>query len=105
MKTGEVLKIPVIEVSDLKKIKGSSKFSGKTNISNPLIRTRTCAYQGVRKVSFSENFYVRTKWMAPYGKTQLSHDDEFFAYGTSMEVTNGFIYCIIHYILNFLVSL
>ena len=28
----------------------------KTNISNPLIRTRTCAYQEVRNVSFSENF-------------------------------------------------
>ena len=25
------------------------------NISYPLIRTRTCAYQGVRNVSFSEN--------------------------------------------------
>ena len=23
---------------------------------NPLIRTRTCAYQGVKNVSFSENF-------------------------------------------------
>ena len=27
----------------------------KTNISYPLIRTRTCAYQGERKVRFSEN--------------------------------------------------
>ena len=27
----------------------------KTNISYPLIRTRTCAYQGVRNVRFSEN--------------------------------------------------
>ena len=27
-----------------------------TNISYPLIRTRTCAYQGVRYVSFSEKF-------------------------------------------------
>ena len=27
----------------------------KTNISYPLIRTRTCAYQGVRNVLFSEN--------------------------------------------------
>ena len=39
--------------------KGSSikyvrKISRKTNISNPLIRT--CAYQGVRNVSFWENF-------------------------------------------------
>ena len=28
----------------------------KTNICNALIRTRTCAYQGVRNISFSENF-------------------------------------------------
>ena len=28
----------------------------KTNISYPLKRTSTCAYQGVRNVSFSENF-------------------------------------------------
>ena len=28
----------------------------KTNISYPLMRTRTCVYQGVRNVSFSENF-------------------------------------------------
>ena len=27
----------------------------KTNISDPLIRTRACAYQGIRNVSFSEN--------------------------------------------------
>ena len=27
-----------------------------TNISYPLIRTRTCAYQGVRKVSAAENY-------------------------------------------------
>ena len=27
----------------------------KTNFSYPLIRTRTCAYQGVRNVRFSEN--------------------------------------------------
>ena len=32
-----------------------AKFSEKTNISYPLIRTRTCAYQGGRKVPFSEN--------------------------------------------------
>ena len=28
----------------------------KTNISYPLIRTSTCAYQGVRNVRFLENF-------------------------------------------------
>ena len=32
------------------------KIFRKTNISYPLIRTRTCAYQGVRNVGFSENF-------------------------------------------------
>ena len=31
------------------------KIFRKTNISYPLIRTRTCVYQGVRNVSFSEN--------------------------------------------------
>ena len=32
-----------------------TKFLRKTNISYPLIRTRTCAYQGVKNVSFSGN--------------------------------------------------
>ena len=32
------------------------KIFRKTNISNPLIHNCTCAYQGVRNVSFSENF-------------------------------------------------
>ena len=41
--------------------KGSSikyvhKILRKTNISNPLIRTRTCAYQEGRNVSFLESF-------------------------------------------------
>ena len=34
------------------------KFSEKTNISNPLISTRTCAYQGVRNVRFLGKFDV-----------------------------------------------
>ena len=33
-----------------------SKQFRKTNISYPLIQIRKCAYQGVRNVSFSENF-------------------------------------------------
>ena len=35
-----------------------------SNNSDPLIRTRTCAYQGVRNVSFTENFayYVLNEW-------------------------------------------
>ena len=49
--------------------KGSSikyvrKIFRKTNIFNPLIRTRTCAYQEIRNVSFSENFaYVLNGWL------------------------------------------
>ena len=44
-------------------IKYVRKISRKTNISNPLIRTRKSAYQGVRNVSFSENFaYVLHGW-------------------------------------------
>ena len=39
------------------------KIFRKTNISNPLIRARACAYQGVRNVSFSESFaYVLNGW-------------------------------------------
>ena len=54
-------------------IKYVRKFFRKTNISNPLIRTRTCAYQGVRNVSFSENFaYVLNGWLHP-SKEQSSH--------------------------------
>ena len=40
------------------------KIFRKSNISDPLIRTRTCAYQGVRNVNFGK-FCVRTKWMIP----------------------------------------
>ena len=44
-------------------IKNVRKIFRKINISNPLIRTRTCAYQGVRNVSFSGNFaYVLNGW-------------------------------------------
>ena len=39
------------------------KIFRNTNISHTLIHTRTCAYQGARKASFSENFaYVLTGW-------------------------------------------
>ena len=37
-------------------IKYVHKIFRKTNISNPLIRRLKCAYQGVRNISFSENF-------------------------------------------------
>ena len=42
------------------------KIFRKTKFVNPLICTRTCAYHGVRNVSFSENFCVSTKWMNPF---------------------------------------
>ena len=43
----------------------------KTNISYPLIRTRSCAYQGVRNVHFSENlahfvFLKHPFWDSPF---------------------------------------
>ena len=43
----------------------------KTNISYPLIRTRTCGYQGVRNVCFSENlacfvFLKHPFWDSPF---------------------------------------
>ena len=39
------------------------KIFRKTNISNPLICTSSCAYQGVRNVSFPENFaYLLNGW-------------------------------------------
>ena len=39
------------------------KFSEQLTFLTPLIRTRTCAYQGVRNVNFSENFaYVLNEW-------------------------------------------
>ena len=44
----------------------------KTNISYPLIRARTCAYQGLRKVRFSENLayfvFLKTRFeVHPFG--------------------------------------
>ena len=51
--------------------KQSSQISRKMNNSYPLIRTRTCAYQGVRKVRFSEYLacFVSLKylfWDSPF---------------------------------------
>ena len=44
-------------------IKYVYKIFRRTNISNPLMRTRMRAYQGVRNVSFSANFaYVLNGW-------------------------------------------
>ena len=36
--------------------RNETNFSEKIPISYPLIHTRTCAYQEVKNVSFSENF-------------------------------------------------
>ena len=49
------------------------KVFRKTNISNPLIRTRTCAYQRVRNVSFFRKFCVRTRWLAPLKLGELTY--------------------------------
>ena len=39
------------------------KIFRKLNISYPLLRSHTCAYQGEKKVSFSETFaYVLNGW-------------------------------------------
>ena len=39
----------------------------KTIISYPVIRTHTCAHQGVRNVSFSENFmWLLNEWFPKY---------------------------------------
>ena len=47
-----------------------TKFSEKLIL--PLIPTRTLAYQGVRNVSFLENFgYVLNEW-SPYGIAQIA---------------------------------
>ena len=54
---------PPLEYYKGPSIKYIIKIFRKTNISNPLIRTRTCGYQGVRNVSFSEHFaYVVNGW-------------------------------------------
>ena len=50
-----------ITVSSVSSEQGIRKIFRKTNISYPLIRTRTCAYQGIRNVSFSGKRCVQTK--------------------------------------------
>ena len=48
------------KVSSIKYVR---KTFRKTNISKPLIRIRTCAYQGVKNVIFSEKYaYVLNGW-------------------------------------------
>ena len=49
------------------------KIFRKTNIYYPLIRTRTCAYQRVRNVSFPENFaYVLSGSVSCYAQETYS---------------------------------
>ena len=62
----------------------------KTNISYPLIRTRKCAYQGVRNVRFSENlacsaFLLPPFWDSPFC---LITDEiqEYIAFGSYIPV-------------------
>ena len=43
-------------------IKYAQRIFRKTSIFNPLIRTRSCAYQGVCNISFSENFACVLNW-------------------------------------------
>ena len=38
-----------------------------------MIRARACAYQGVRSVTFSQKFSVRTKWITPNLEPNLPH--------------------------------
>ena len=48
-------------------LKLETKIFRKANIYYPLIRKRTYAYQGIRCVSFSENFANALNAMIPYG--------------------------------------
>ena len=60
IKINHLLKIHLGKEASVKYVRNISR---KSNIPNPLIRTRTCAYQGVRNVSFSENLaYVLNGW-------------------------------------------
>ena len=54
------------------------KVFRETNISYPLIRTRT---QGVRSTSFFGKFCVCTKWMIPYGLSRNNPAGQSAAYG------------------------
>ena len=50
-----------------------TKFSEKLTFLAPLIRTRTCTYQGIRDASFLENFsYVLNEWFLKVVTSNLS---------------------------------
>ena len=63
IKLGVTKKLQVIFIME-SSIKYVRKIFRKTNISYPLILTRTCAYQEVRKVIFRKilRTYVLTRW-------------------------------------------
>ena len=67
-------------------IKYVRKIFRKSNISNPLIRTRKCAYQGVRNVSFSEHFaYVLNGW--PLSELKMEKSNYIVNFLTSASIT------------------
>ena len=65
------LLFPWVSAAKWSFIKYVRKIFRKTNISKPLIRTNTFAYQGVRDVSFSENFAYVLKVDCPQEKSNL----------------------------------
>ena len=80
-------------------IKYGRKIFRKTNISNLLIRTRTCAYLGIKNVSFPGNFsYVLNGWSLTTNSAWL---DELLIsnfiisekYEMKLNLNNIIIYC------------
>ena len=58
----------------------------KTNISYPLIRTRKCAYQGVRNIRFSKNLACFVPWNTHFWDSPFCHiTDEFFLWAKLLE--------------------
>ena len=67
-------------------IKYISKIFRKTIISKPLIRISTCAFQGVRKVSFSKNFaYILNGLPSLHPWIKLEAHDKHFLEKTSWQ--------------------
>ena len=59
----------------------------KTNVSNSLIRTRTCAYQEVRNVNFAEDFAYKLNGLCQNSQINGSIDrklDSIFIYNLSV---------------------
>ena len=67
-------------------IKYVRKISRKTNISNPLIRTRSCAYQGVRMLVFRK--ILRTYLMdGPLKKVKIEIHSSWLCYKKCFTLT------------------